>query len=951
MATRVWRACLSGWVLALGAWFAPARVSADEVRMLCDFEEPSDVSAWEVTSGIPRLVTTGVTHGERALELVFDPGGRYGAAYMTWRRVVPDWSSYDALVLDVHNPSDRPMRATVLIADQAWMAGGRSYWNRHNGSTTFAPGAGQWVIPVEGLYRGEAGSRNNDIKRNIDANRIARLDFGFGAPGSEGKVIVDGLRLVRADRQEGVWAFDFGPPSQAVMMGWTDVTQDTRYTPERGYGWGPRGGSPWRGAARDTTFGPALLRDFCEAGGYNFRVDVPVGRYRCTVFYENSGYWGGEQAKHGLRRIRVDGEPVWSETRADGPAHALYRFENVEPVEADVWDTYMAAELARPAEFEVSAGAGGLTLRFEADKTWGSKISGLVLRRVGDAEAEGWVSRQRELLAKEFRGKAVCLDREPEGTPDRVPGPGKPGLLVWPVGIEDTITPRSRPADSADAVPRLSAVAVKGEWEPLGLAVCSPVRDLGDVPVRLSDLTGPEGAVLPAVVSRVFYNTSRGFNSIAYRIRPHTLRPCRLVPLSKGVTRMLVVTVEVPEEAPAGVYRGTLTLGREADGAVRRAIPCEVTVRDVVLKRETDFLMGYFGLMPPSLLPAESRWDVLDETLGLLRSHGMNAVSGGPSWRLTGWDDGKPIVDFGEMDRFFALLRKHGFRRPLNGYGGARFRGLHTRYEMGPVGEKVAKESGLPYEEVLMRAWRAVDEHARKNDWPLIYYAMCDETRVRSQAERELAFMNQMARVSKAFPETVRTSGSYSVDFEKRPDNPEDLLLWHQRFFGALDISSLNNHDSDVLAEAARLGKDIHIYNQGRTRYSFGLYQWSEFRKGVKARWQWHLNILHGYQFFDLDGREPDTAMICYGRKAIYPTIDFERCREGAEDFYLYAQLQEVTDAAAAKRPDDPAVGAGRELLGKLTEGIQVNQRRPPAGYDAQRIKLRVIEAIEAIDK
>jgi hypothetical protein len=53
------------------------------------------------------------------------------------------------------------------------------------------------------------------------------------------------------------------------------------------------------------------------------------------------------------------------------------------------------------------------------------------------------------------------------------------------------------------------------------------------------------------------------------------------------------------------------------------------------------------------------------------------------------------------------------------------------------------------------------------------------------------------------------------------------------------------------MEEARRLGKAVHIYNQGRTRYSFGMYQWSEYRKGVQARTEWHLNILHGYQFFD----------------------------------------------------------------------------------------------------
>lgn len=58
------------------------------------------------------------------------------------------------------------------------------------------------------------------------------------------------------------------------------------------------------------------------------------------------------------------------------------------------------------------------------------------------------------------------------------------------------------------------------------------------------------------------------------------------------------------------------------------------------------------------------------------------------------------------------------------------------------------------------------------------------------------------------------------------------------------------------MKEAEKLDKEAHIYNQGRTRYSFGLYQWSVFRKGIKVRWQWHLNMLHGHQFFGLDGRQ-----------------------------------------------------------------------------------------------
>ena len=921
-------------------------VAAEETQILCGFEDPAQSKLWEHQSGSARLVAEGATQGREALEITFDPKGPYWGAYMNSYRLPGDWSAYDALVLDVFNPNDEPVAAYVLIGDRAWQEKGASYWNRHNGGRTFLPGPTQWIIPVRGLYRGEAGSRNNDIKRNVDPESIVRVDFGFGRRGTTGRIVIDNLRLVKTSAPEHVWAFDFGPPSQSLMLGWRAVSHETRYTPQRGYGWGPRGGTPWNGAARDTTFGTMLLADFCEAGGYNFHVDVPPGRYGVTVFYENSGYWGGEQAMHGERRILVDGREVWQESRADGPAHALYRFEDVEPIGVDIWETYMEPELARPARFEADADGEGLTLRFEADRVWGSKVAALAVRRADDESAAEWLAGELDKLADEFRGKAVCLDTA--APPFEAPARWREvGLVAWPVGIEDEVTPNTVPdvpPESPQSV-KLHRMAVRGELEPFCVAL-RPVRDLGRCRVELEPFSGPGRVVGRVQVVR--YQTSRGFGTISYHVRPHTLRPATTLALPKDVTRQLVVTVLVRRGTPAGQYRGGLIL-KDSSGQVLWRVPLELSVRPVTMERQTDYLMGFFGLMPPGLVPEDRRRPVLEETLRMLREHGMNAVSGGPNWELKGWQDGKPVIDFGEMDRFFALLKKYGFNRPVNGYGGIRFVGLHQGYEKGGVGAKVEEQSGLAYEEALARAWQAVDAHARAEGWPLVFYAMCDETRVRDKAERELEFMRMMGKVSAAFPQTVQTSGSYSVGFTNRPTDQDDLLYWHQRFFEALDISSLNNHDPSVMAEAGRLGKQIHIYNQGRTRYSFGLYQWSEYQKGVRARWQWHLNILHGYQFFDLDGREPDTAMLCYGREGLYPTIHFERCREGAEDFYLYHTLWDLVRKRQEQGDQSQAVRDAAAVLEDAVSQVKLNQRNPPEGYDADAFKAAVVSAIEGL--
>lgn len=932
-------------VVSLLALLMAAGGARAQEQLISGFESEEELTAWQISASAVRLVEEHATEGQRALELTFDPAARWNASTLFWNDPPRDWSAWDALVVDVYNPLDRPVRGALLVADQAWVDGGRSYWNRHNSGVTFAPGAGQWVIPVHGLFRGEAGSRNNDIKRDIDVDQIVRVDLNFGGQGESGRIIVDNIRFVAVERPEGVFAFDFGPPSQATMLGWTPVSHESAYAPEVGYGWGPRGGTPWNGAARDTTFGPMLTRDFCEAGGYDFTVAVPAGEYQVLAIYENSGYWGGEQAANSERSISVGGATVWRESRPDGPATALYRFENIEPVGVDLWDTYMAPELTRPVRFTAQAGEDGLTLHFEADATWGSKLAALALHRADDDGAARWLDGQMAALADEFRAAAVNLDPQPAQF--EVPQAWRERRLVaWPAEISDTIAPHSTPAElqpPAELV--LTADAVRGEYEPVAVAI-RPLQDLGECAIALD---GPAAAAVTAEARVVWYNTSRGFGTIAYRVQPHTLRLQESVSLPADVTRQIVVTFHVAEDAAPGMYETTLRL-TGPDGTELLSVPIALTVHDVLLSRETQFLMGFFGLMPPAkLLPAGTADATLEASLVTLREHGMNALSGGPSWRLTGWQEGRPQVDFGAVDDFFALCRAQGFDRPINGYGGLRFTGLHDGYVKGATGERVEQQSGVDYPTALMRAWEVVDEHARVNGWPTIFYAMCDETRVAEVARNELEFMGMMAQVSSRFPQTVRTSGAYSVDFRTRPTDESDLLTWHQRFFAALDVSSLNNHDETVMAEAERLGKQIHIYNQGRDRFSFGLYEWSEFQAGVAARWQWHFNILHGYQFFDLDGREPDTAMVCYGRNGLYPTIHFERCREGAEDFYLYQTLADAIAAneAADRKPEETRAAAA--LLRSATQSAALNQRTAPEGFDPGTLKREVIAALLAM--
>ena len=928
LAAMVVMAASMGMLTAGSLWSAEKLVNG--------FENANELADWEISAAGSKLVAEGVTEGKTALELTFDPQGQWGPAVMNWRKLQKDWSAYDVLVVDVLNPNPDPVSAAALIGDEAWIAK-PTYWNRHNSGTFLAPGKSRWVIPVHGLYRGEAGSRNNDIKADIDPSRITRLTLHFGSRGQTGRIIVDNIRFVKSDRPAGVWAFDFGPVSQAVMPGWTPVSHTTVYGQGQNYGWNA---AMQDGAARDTTFGTMLTQDFVEARGYTFRVDVRAGVYDVFVIFENAGYWGGEEAHHKVRTITSQGKEVWREERPDGAATALYQFEDVEPVGVDIWDTYMMGHIIKPAQFQVAAGENGLEVRFDADAPWSSKVSAIEVHRAGDTAAKKWLDEQVVALAQEFRDKAVNLDgAAPKWSPQ--PADEARGLAAWAARIEDEVTPTALPPTNAGPL-ELSCVTVKGEYEPVCLVV-KPTRDLGQCDLTV-EWTG--GKSLPTSVSVVRYNTTRGFGRIAYRIRPFWLRSGGKTDLAAGVAREWVMTFNVPQDATAGDYVGVAKLTR-ANGQTLLTVPIKATVRDVTLRRQTQFLMAFLGLSPNSMVGARHE-EYLDETLSMLHEHGMNALAGAATFTLTGWKDGRPEIDFGDCDKTFALYRKHGFDQAIVAYEGT-FRGLNSKFVKGPEGERVERESGLPYDQAVLRAWEAVDQHARANDWPVLQYHLCDETRVRAQAEEELKFMKIMAEVSRRFPRTVRTTGSYSVNYRTRPTDMDDMNYWHQRFFEVLDINALGRHDQSVMDEAKKLGKEVHVYNQGIDRYTFGLYDWSEYRKGVTALWQWHLSALHGYQFFDLDGREPDPAMIVYTRSGISPTIAFERCREGAEDFYLYQTLSDLIDANRQAGRKVAETDRAAAMLKQMTDGVALAQRTAPEGYDPRALKLAVIDAIESI--
>ena len=907
---------------------------AQEVKTLLDFGTTADLKFFEFKNNSAALSEEHVTHGQHSVKIAANE-------YLNTFRMPRDWSGFDALELDVFVEGDSPVSGSLLIGDATWDKSDRSYWNRHNGSFNLRPGPNTLSIPVNGLYRGEAGSRNNDIKTNIDPKQITRLDIGFSTKDKQPAALyLDHLRLSKESRPAGILAFDLGPASQSVAPGFTAIAPGTVYGKDGNTaGMNAAGGD---GQARDDTFPTRLYRDFISMDGATFIADVPEksAKYHGWVMYDDLGYWGGEAAPYRKRSILANNVPAFTEDRGDaGPTDYLYHFEKTEPHPGDnLWDLYMK-HLFQPRRFACISEGGKIGLKFTADAGISCKVAAIILYPdTIKAEAEKWIEQVEARNRAEFESRAVFLGPKPQ----KLAIPADAQATGWWLGfpdLEKDVSFTDAPGFPAPA--SLQRHATKGQRISFTFAV-RPLKDFpGPVQIAAADLKSETGDTIPAneIDPRyVHHGTHRTYNDIAYSIGPETLRPVAGagLKLTKDLTRQFWITVHIPDNAAPGRYTAPIIL---TAGDLKITVPLNVVVLPFTLD-EPDFTMGFFGTEIPRAILAARGDDAWRDLFATLKQSGMNSFSGGPNVPFTGFDAaGKPILDFAAVDRFMKLCREAGFTRELNGYGGpGMVTGLHESHSVGETGRAWEKKIGKPFGEILKIVWSAVRDHAKENDWLPVAISMIDEPRVLDQARENV----ELIRLYREHAPWVNVGGSYSVEWNKT--DPFDLAV--QELFKAAKWSSLNLHTQTDLDKAKEFGSEVQIYNQATTRYSFGAYQWAEMRKGVKSRMQWHLLALHGYQFFDLDGREPDTAMINWTSRGIVPHLDLHRCREGADDFRYAVTLWNL----AQKNKASPAAQEAIAWLDQVSWQIPVNARDRPEGFvDDEIFRTTCITKIQKI--
>ncbi len=261
--------------------------------------------------------------------------------------------------------------------------------------------------------------------------------------------------------------------------------------------------------------------------------------------------------------------------------------------------------------------------------------------------------------------------------------------------------------------------------------------------------------------------------------------------------------------------------------------------------------------------------------------------------------------------------------------------GLTDGYEKGETGAALEKQYHLPYEEIVRRVFAAVEAHAKEQNWLPFCYNMCDETRVggdRAAASGPHAHLQAGLLLAADVRDLQREFQAHHGPDGFSPIKTSSARWMYRCWAGTIRAA---------MDMAKQLGKQIYLYNQGRDRYSFGVYQWSEMKKGALARFEWISHICHGYQYFDLDGRENDPGAVYFASDGVRPTLILVQAREGMNDFrYLQTLEHTAAKVVALNAPEaKQAAAEARAFLTALADRIALGDRRVPAWLNQDGVR------------
>jgi len=422
--------------------------------------------------------------------------------------------------------------------------------------------------------------------------------------------------------------------------------------------------------------------------------------------------------------------------------------------------------------------------------------------------------------------------------------------------------------------------ASPGEYEPVSFAV-RPTARVEQMMMRPTALEGPRE--IPA--ANVALASIEAFHGGDRDV---------LVPLGHAwdmpayQRELFWATIHVPDDAEAGQYKGAveITSGDQKIGQV----DIELEVLPVRLA-EVPYALGlnYSSPKDPDALAAH---------LADMREHGMTTVAPLYNFHLPIHDD-----DTAELGEFIEAYRRAGFHQPL--------------YFASPMSLTVSELTGYGpiesrrFQRKYISVMQRLHAETMQHDVPVIF-SIGDEFTNKGMAGVE--FAEQLAKLTfEELPEIVTTSDMNGYREVMAMAPYLDVATFNNGWDGADDHNQGRRLvNKAFLLEVQQTDAIPWFVNTGSGRFPYGLFFWKMAKHGVRGKVEWYYNL----------GDNESGSLVRVEGASVWPTIAYERCREGADDLRYVVTLEKALEKARQDRTKAAAIAAADRLLAEIADSI-----------------------------
>lgn len=514
------------------------------------------------------------------------------------------------------------------------------------------------------------------------------------------------------------------------------------------------------------------------------------------------------------------------------------------------------------------------------------------------------------------------------------PEESRRGFVLFRKPTNEEIYPQEIPTEK-ERISSLEAFAAEGQGESVWFSLHA-LKDKGAVSIKVSTLQDGQNSIdvsnLDIRVARyIFQNANPVSDSPDYRYRISALPLDKRaeLPLFKGNNWTWCIDLRVPENTPAGTYRGTVSV-MAADGREMASLPLRVRVLPFRLE-PLPIVQGFFyfpsepwyaafwgnNVYGKSIVNDPAVLDVITQNerseFAFMKSIGLNTACFMDDLRgdLV-YRDGEVSLKPNDRLSFWMNLYKEAGFLAMPWYGFYPIGATEDQNKLSRVDDSLK----TPYSEHWHNAYRSlaknVASHAKAQGWPEILFYISDELSNDGQRGAELGL-----RLSKSLEqvEGIRTIASMNGPSER-------IMVPH------LDIAMPNLAfplGDDIFEFMDKNHTELWLYNCGNQRITQGFWTW---RMGAKGRIQWEYRTLASIPWDDPGGGGSSRYTIAYpSPNGIVPTVASDAIRAAITDHRYMKTLEKYVEM----RRDDPAyakqVKAAKQFMDYLREHLPADVR------------------------